>query len=95
MVYIYEKAFAEDNKKMTFLQPLDTEGEGSLQTPNINNNQTSGKSPSYYQSPVILDFLEDDNFFADMRQKSKTEFVKRERAESEESYNDEVTSREA
>jgi hypothetical protein len=30
-------------------------------------------------SPVILDFLEDDNFFGNTKQKSKTEFIKRER----------------
>jgi hypothetical protein len=45
------------------------------------------KSPSNFASPIILDFLEDDAFFQveETRVKSKTEFVKRERQESEDS----------
>ena len=40
---------------------------------------------------MILDFLEDDAFFSkdETRQKSKTEFVKRERQESEDSNQEE------
>jgi len=46
----------------------------------------SGKSPTHYLSPVILDFLEDEAFFDESKRiKSKTEFVKRERQESEDS----------
>jgi len=40
-------------------------------------------------SPIILDFLEDENFFADTRHKSKTEFIRRERQESEDSGQEE------
>lgn len=49
--------------------------------------QLSGKSPQNYQSPVILDFLDDDAYFnlEAEKHKSKTEFVRRERQESEES----------
>ena len=39
---------------------------------------------------MILDFLEDDGFFNNKKQKSKTEFIKRERQESEDSAYDEV-----
>lgn len=50
------------------------------------NKQQSGKSPTHLLSPVILDFLEDDAFFDEAKRlKSKTEFVKRERQESEDS----------
>ena len=55
------------------------------------NKQPSIKSPCNFQSPIILDFLEDDNFFTkdETRFKSKTEFVRRERQESEDSNLDE------
>jgi hypothetical protein len=47
--------------------------------------QPSILSPNNFQSPVILDFLEEDGFFNkdDKRLKSKTEFGKREKLESE------------
>lgn len=49
------------------------------------NKQPSLLSPNNFQSPVILDFLEDDAFFNkdDKRMKSRTEFVRREKQESE------------
>jgi hypothetical protein len=46
------------------------------------------KSPQNFQSPVILDFLDDDAYFnLEDKQKSKTEFAKRERQESYDSDN--------
>lgn len=95
-----------DEGKATFLNPVDRHLEDTshlaphLQFSSIENrsplrsNQDSGKSPGVPEvSPMILDFLEDDNFFpsveesaASKRIKSKTEFVKRDRAESDESH---------
>jgi hypothetical protein len=87
MVSIYEKAFAQDNKSIGFLNPVDDDGANS---PCQLNRQPSGKSPSNFASPIILDFLEDDAFFQvdETRIKSKTEFVRRERQESEDSNQD-------
>jgi hypothetical protein len=44
--------------------------------------QTGNKSPQNYQSPVFLDFLDDDAYFGNLdekRVKCKTEFVRRDR----------------
>ena len=54
------------------------------------SKQPSGKSPQNYPSPVMLDFLDDADFFNIQKQKSKTEFFKRERQDSEDSAQDEV-----
>lgn len=43
--------------------------------------QIAMKSPTNYNSPILLDFLEDDVFFSmtEKKHKSKTEFLRRER----------------
>ncbi len=68
------------------IRPIDTEEHVPVQTPMIQRQQSS-KSPVNFPSPVILDFLDDDNYFKleDDKHKSKTEFVRRERQESEDS----------
>jgi len=48
------------------------------------------KSPQNFHSPVMLDFLDDDAYFGKLeegkRGKFKTEFVRRDRQESQDSY---------
>ena len=96
-VSFLEKAFVlESNaQSMAFLNPVDNEYASPRAYGENNsglNRQQSGKSPSNFASPIILDFLEDDNFFQveenGGRLKSKTEFVRRDRQESEDSNQD-------
>ncbi len=71
-----------------FIRPIDNDEQLQQQTPCM-QKQTSSKSPSNFHSPVILDFLDDDAYFGNLEEKqhkSKTEFVRRERQESEDSY---------
>jgi hypothetical protein len=70
---------------MGFLNPVDTDE--AVTSPNnlpVATKQQSILSPNNFQSPVILDFLEDDTFFKDdKRVKSRTQIGKREKLESE------------
>jgi len=52
----------------------------------------NAKSPDHFNSPVLLDFLDDDNYFSigEEKQQSKTEFVRRERQDSEDLAADEL-----
>lgn len=78
-VSFLEKAFIKEVNPICFLNPVDDEDPTA--SPTALNRQQSGKSPSNFASPIILDFLEDDGFFQvdEARGKSKTEFVRRER----------------
>ncbi len=73
------------------IRPIDTE---DLQRDQIQqplpaiNRMQSSKSPQNFQSPDILDFLDDDAYFnLEDKQKSKTEFARRERQDSYDSDN--------
>lgn len=93
VVSFYEKAFVQDCSSIGFCHPVDDDYLDGQ--PSGMHRQPSGKSPSNFLSPLILDFLEEDAFFdlEAARQKSKTEFVRgqaRERLESDESNQDEV-----
>jgi len=72
------------------LNPVDEIQEDAGHGSPMLSKQESGKSPvnnANYVSPVILDFLEDESIFMpaqDSRVKSKTEFARRDRVESEE-----------
>jgi hypothetical protein len=85
-VSIYEKAFVNESNAIGFCNAVDEDYLNpcdGAKSPNL-NREMSGKSPT---NLLLLDFLEDDAFFVDenKRIKSKTEFVRRERQESEES----------
>ncbi len=49
-----------DHKSIGFLNPVDDDEQSPVSGL---KRQPSGKSPSNFASPIILDFLEDDNFF--------------------------------
>jgi hypothetical protein len=74
-----------EKNPVSFINPIDNEDQNSPRA--VLNRQPSIKSPSNFTSPILLDFLEDDGFFQveEGRVKSKTEFAKRERQESEDS----------
>ncbi len=59
-VSFLEKAFVQDSNPVNFCNPVDDDDQYSG---GRFNRQPSGKSPSNFASPIILDFLEDDNFF--------------------------------
>ena len=100
----YEKAFLNEPGAAFLLNPIDEQpldkkesshtsaslykNDDCLRSPELNKKE-SGNSPSNIFSPVILDFLGDENFFPEFdeqkRVKFKTEFRKRDRQESEES----------
>mmetsp|Transcript_16898 Transcript_16898/g.16150 ORF Transcript_16898/g.16150 Transcript_16898/m.16150 type:complete len:177 (+) Transcript_16898:1232-1762(+) len=74
------------------IRPIDTNEEQQKPiSPGIPKQQNA-KSPHVFNSPVILDFLDDDNYFnlEEEKQKSKTEFVRRDRQDSEDSGGDEL-----
>lgn len=62
-VSFYEKAFVHEQNAIGFYNPVDEEDLNAhldgVRSPPLKKDQ-SGKSPSNYMSPVILDFLEDD-----------------------------------
>ena len=63
------------------IRPIDTNEEQQCPASPLFPKQQNGKSPNNFNSPVILDFLDDDNYFnlEEEKQKSKTEFVRRDR----------------
>ena len=83
-----DQLYSDNNLQRNFTPDYTNNNFTSSSTCTIQQIPITLKSPTNYHSPILLDFLDDDVFFSmtEKKQKSKTEFVRRDRQNSDESW---------